>query len=69
MPWGDDMGMGEGSCCEVDDLIHLKVGKSKIRLLNLKRGGSDWVPHYEKSGQTVFFEKLIWRKRPKRVFT
>ena len=40
-----------------------------IRLLNQKRGGSDWVPHYEKSGQTVFFEKLIWRKQPKRVFT
>ena len=40
VPWGDDM--GEGSRCEVDDLIHLKVGKSKIARARLaKRDNSE----------------------------
>jgi hypothetical protein len=37
MPWGDDM--GEGSRREVDDLIHLKVRKSKIARARLAKRG------------------------------
>jgi hypothetical protein len=37
VPWGDDM--GEGSRREVDDLIHLKVGKSKIARARLAKRG------------------------------